>query len=256
VPLKRVMQGLSCRRCARLEDQLECCVAWERQAGCEMTINHREGIIVSAPQAWTSEHSAVRMLAALAIAHPWEFALAVGDASDHEIGAVEPSSVRHEDKRIDLYFSTTDGREVFIEAKIDDFVSVSQIDKYVEQFPAAEAILLVVSSESPDVVELRKYRPEIKVATWQGVLTRLARINPVAKQALDDVSRLADQPGTKARVRQELTSALAHVGGAPGVRAELTATAKRYPCIDLTRPGTWVVGQIESSRDVQKAPTY
>lgn len=207
------------------------------------------------PQAWTSEHSAVRALAALGITHPREFSRAFSGATGLPLGVARPESFRREDKRTDLWFETVDGGEVLIEAKIDDFVTLEQIDGYCQEFPEATAIMLVPSDDADDVRAVLSARESVRVATWSTVLTELARTNPIADQVFRDVRLLADPPGSKRRVRRLMRDAVRATSNET-VRFAQSATSGRLPSIDVWVDDTWVFGQVEATRSTSVPPKF
>jgi hypothetical protein len=189
------------------------------------------------------------------VTHPHEFSRALSAASGLPFGAACPRSFRREDKRTDLRFTTVDGGEVLIEAKIDDFVTVDQIDRYRREFPEAMAILLVPSADAVDVREVLSERESVRVATWSAVLGELALTNPVAGQVLSDVTLLADMPGSKSRVRRLMNDAVRGVSSR-AVRVQQGVTSSRLPSIEVSVDETWVFGQVESARQFSDAPSF
>lgn len=207
-------------------------------------------------QAWTNEPSAVRALTALGITHPEEFGEILGDCIGTELGPVDPASMRREDKHTDLHFSTKSGLDVYVEAKIDDFVSVEQLDTYSLEFSEAIAVVLVPSLQAPDVQAVLKERPSVRAIAWGELLARLTEVNPLAEQLAADIDRLAQLPGSKARIRKLLSEASSKSKHSAEVSVKLAHTGSRFPCLDITVPGTWVFGQVEANRDAQRSPRF
>ncbi|MFJ2617728.1 hypothetical protein [Glutamicibacter sp. NPDC087344] len=147
---------------------------------------------------------------------------------------------------------TEAGRSVFLEAKIDDFVSVEQIDKYTAELPQSYGVLLVPDATAPDVVSVVEQRPELRVVCWKDLLASLALVNPIACQLEEDINRMSSLPDSKARARHMMHRALEVIGrSAPGtdqVDFELTYAQSRYPSLDLQVANTWVFGQVEPAR--------
>lgn len=206
------------------------------------------------PQAWTSEHSAVRALSALAICHPDEFGAALSSLTGIELQHVDPKSIRRERLDTDLTFSTRNDKSVFLEAKIDDFASTAQMDRYTELFPNSAGLLLVPACDAIDVLEVLANRPDLRAVSWSDLLHKLEPTNPLAGQLLNDVSLLAGLPGTKAKIRRLLGQALTTLDSE--VKVELTFADSRYPSLDYSVPGTFVFGQVQGTRDVHAQPKF
>lgn len=134
------------------------------------------------PQAWTSEHSAVRALSALAICHPDEFGAALSSLTGFELNNIDPESIRRELLDTDLTFSARNDKYAFLEAKIDDFASTEQMDRYAERFPNSAGILLVPACDAIDVVEVLTERPTLRAVSWSDLLHKLEPTNPLAGQ--------------------------------------------------------------------------
>lgn len=203
------------------------------------------------PQVWTSEHSAVRALASLAIMHPREFSEALNGLTGHQFDVVDPATVRRERFHTDLSFRTESGQEVFIEAKIEHFATVDQLNGYRAALPGATALLLVAGIDAPDVRAVQREEPEIGVLAWGDLLRELEPANPLARQLLEDVTRLIEALGNKYIVRKIFASALADASlrDASPASAVLTHTARQFPCVDIVVPGSYVYAQVQSTFD-------
>ncbi|MGO3255874.1 MAG: hypothetical protein ACTIKH_06910 [Glutamicibacter ardleyensis] len=206
------------------------------------------------PQAWTSEQSAVRALSALAICHPDEFGAALSSLTGFELNNIDPESIRRELLDTDLTFSARNDKYVFLEAKIDDFASTEQMDRYADRFPNSAGILLVPACDAIDVVEVLTERPTLRAVSWTDLLHKLEPTNPLAGQLLNDILLLAGLPGTKAKTRRLLGQALTTLG--PEVKVELTYADSRYPSLDYSVPGTWVFGQVQGTRVATSQPKF
>lgn len=180
--------------------------------------------------------------------HPAEFSSAVSRFTEYDLAPAVPESFQRELSHTDLYFETTRGQSVFIEAKIDDFVSADQMERYRSALPDALPVLLVPNTDASDVRELSRAGSVVPAVAWSDLLESLASVNPLALQLARDVRAIAARPGSKARVRRLLEE----VSDSPNeVEVSLSHTEARLPCLDVRVRDTWVFGQVESATSRQ-----
>jgi hypothetical protein len=197
------------------------------------------------PTIYTTETIAVRGLAALIDADPQEASAALFNSGVAITGTIDPDTVRPEQRRTDLPCRTDTGEEIYIEAKVDDYVDPIQLGRQLERYPGAHHVLLVADMNAPDVKQIDPLLlKRFTVLEWEGFLIQFSGRH--AQRLRADVGAITNNPCSKRSQRYALRFAL----GAVSVRDDAwqpraEPTLGRLPSIILDSPCGNVRAQLE-----------
>ena len=197
------------------------------------------------PTIYTTETIAVRGLAALIDADPQEASTALFNSGVALTGVIDPDTVRPELGRTDLPCRTDTGDEIYIEAKVDDYVDPGQLDRQLERHPGGHHVLLVSDTNSPDVQQIDPLLLiQFTILEWDGFLSQFSARH--ARRLRADVGAIANNPCSKRSQRYALRSALNAVPVPDDAwRPRAAPTLGRLPAIILDSPCGNVRAQLE-----------